>query len=100
MDEQERNRIARRIAEIDVELNRLATESRNRIEDPAPAPGLQDAIAGLSSSEVAPAMLAHLRRHFQIIATELLTRQAQCERLAEEAAEAAHLIARLEQDRG
>jgi hypothetical protein len=101
MDEEERGRIARRIAEIELELHRLSAENSRRVKEEEPLGNVQHTIIGLARSggEVTPAMLARLRTHFQIIATELLTRQEQCERLANEAAEAAELIARLEADR-
>jgi hypothetical protein len=101
MNDDERSRIARRIGEIDLELNRLSAENRAPGNEEPPAT-MQRAISGLArtgTGEITPAMLARLRTHFQIIATELLKRQEQCERLANEAAEAADLIARLESDR-
>jgi L-aminopeptidase/D-esterase-like protein len=102
MNEEERNRVGRRISEIDRELQRLSADNE-RVREREQHISVEATLAELSKEgnpEAATAMLARLRSHFQIIATELLTRQAQCERLAEEAAEAAQLIARLEGDRG
>jgi hypothetical protein len=101
MDEEERGRIARRVAEIERELHLLSAENTRRVKEDEPLLGMHHTIGDLAKAggEVTPAMLSRLRTHFQIIATELLTRQEQCERLANEAAEAAELIARLESDR-